>query len=804
MVLIPNHMHKKIYLLTTMIFLSYLGLQAQITLKFPNQDIRCQETITFPVVVEDYVGVRGGQFSINWDTTALQYQGSANVNITPNPNINIDSIANGKLALSWFSANLDTLQDGDTLFTLDLLVKNANLNNLPLALSDDFVPNLITLSINNRLQELPANIENGGLNLIDTDAPTITCPAAQTVVNTGGNSTVVINGLSPTNVADNCGIIDSLLYVFSGATMGNGMNDASGIAFEVGTTDVTYTVKDTKGNTETCTTQITVNSAGTTSTLGVGLNAVTATCTDTIVMPISVSDFDSITSLGLSLGWDTNTCDFAVASMSVADFDVTQSASGIITLAWMDAMPQSLANQATLFNLRLVPISVVNNSPVIISNESAAKNNAGIPVSISGQGTATATTNNFQINCPTNVVVPIIAGQTQVAVSNIGLGMISGNCGNTTTTYTLSGATTGGGVNDASGTLFNIGTTTVTYVVENAVGEQATCSFSVEVNGQAVNNFTLIAESKDATCDETDISININVAAFDNISGTEFSINWDPNVLNYTTTDNQLFTNGNFGPIDNTNGRINYSWFDNTSTGQTLEDGTTLFTMHFTSSGGGMSNIEFSDIPNAIEITQRENGAPVIIARDSIILQSGKVTIIDTVPPTITCFNDVVLSLPLGTDNTVLNGIDFSNPMDNCGVDSIYYTITGTTSGSGAGSASGTTFQAGISTVTYTVVDNVGLTGTCQFQVSLSAPSAINVTPTVTDAECGEDAYRVDIVVDSFTNTAGLQFTFEWDNTILEYASKGNFGLPEFDNWSSRQYLKLYFYGCYCRTRGNN
>ena len=117
-------------------------------------------------------------------------------------------------ALSWFSAVLDTLQDGDTLFTLDLLVKNANLNNLPLSLSDDFVPNLITLSISNRLQELPANIENGTLNLIDTDAPTITCPTAQTVVNTGGNSTVVINGLSPINVADNCGIIDSLLYAF--------------------------------------------------------------------------------------------------------------------------------------------------------------------------------------------------------------------------------------------------------------------------------------------------------------------------------------------------------------------------------------------------------------------------------------------------------------------------------------------------------------------------------------------------------------------------------------------------------------
>lgn len=788
MVLIPNYMHKKIYLLTTLILLGYLSLQAQITLRFPNQDIQCQETITFPVVVENYVSVRGGQFSINWDTTSLQYQGSSNVNITPDPNINVDSIASGKLALSWFSADLDTLQDGDTLFTLDLFVKNGNLSTLPLSLSDDFVPNLITLLINNRLQELPATIENGALNLIDVTPPTITCPIAQTVVNTGGNNSVIVNGLTPIDVADDCGIVDSLLYTFSGVTTGNGRNDASGTAFEVGSTDVTYTVKDTKGNEATCTTQVTVNSAGTVSTVGIGLNAITAACTDTVVMPITISDFDSITSLGFSLGWDASiftfaeVSDFALTSMSAADFEVTQSTSGNITLDWTDATIQSLASQSTLFNLKLVPTTIVNNSSVTISNENAAKNNVAIPVSISRQGTITTSANNFQINCQDNLVVQILAGQTQTAIVNLGLRDIIGNCGSASTTYTLSGATIGGGANDASGTIFNTGITTVTYTVENTLGQTASCSFLVEVVGQAATNFTLIAESKSAGCAETDITIDINVAAFDSISGTEFSINWDPAILSYTTTDNQLFATGNFGPIDNTNGRINYSWFDNTSDGQTLADGTTLFTMHFTAIGGGLSDIEFSDLPNPIEITQRDNGAPVRISRDSIVLQAGRVTIIDTIAPTITCFNDVELSLPLGTQSTIINGIDFSNPMDNCGIDSIFYSINGATLGSGAGSASGATFQAGVSTVTYTIVDKAGLTGTCQFQVSLNAPSAISITPTVANAECGDALYQVDLLVDSFTNTAGLQFTFEWDDTVLEYASRGNLGLPEFDD----------------------
>lgn len=784
---IPNYMHKKIYLLSMMFLISFLSMQAQITLRFADQDVRCQESVSFPVVVENFVDIRGIQFSINWDQTSLEYVSSANVGLAPNPSINVDSIADGKLGLSWFASAPITLQDGDTLLMLTLRVANGDLSNMPLSFSNDFVPIEVTQIVNSRPTIIAPNLENGTITLIDTTPPSITCPAGQTVVNTGGNAAVVINGLSPTNVMDNCGSIDSILYELSGATTGSGLDDASGTAFEVGTTTITYTAKDTKGNAATCMMEVVVSSAGAVNTLGLGLNAITASCTDTVIMPVSVSDFDSITNLGFSLGWDATTfsfvaiSDFAIASMSSADVDATQAATGNITVAWADAMPQTLTNQATLFNLKLVPTTVVNNAPITIANGSAAKNNAAIPVSITGQGTITANANNFQITCPANVSMQIPAGQAQASVPNLSLGMVAGNCGNTTITYTLAGATTGGGANDASELMFNVGTTTVTYTVENAVGQQVTCAFTVDVTSQAATNFTLIAESRDAACDDNDITIDINVAAFDNISGTEFSVNWDPAILSYVASDNKLFTNGSFGPIDNTNGRINYSWFDSSSDGQTLADGTTLFTMHFTSSGGGMSTIEFSDNPNTIEITQRDNGAPVIVDRDSIVLMAGKVTIIDTIPPTITCPNDVVIDIALGENGAVVNNIDFSNPSDNCGVDSVYYTLTGATIGSGEGSASGLTFQAGMTTVTYTVLDQSGLEGTCQFQVNINAPNAITVTPMVEDAACGAELYRVDLLVDSFTNAAALQFTFEWDPTILEYDSRGNFGLPEFD-----------------------
>jgi hypothetical protein len=57
----------------------------------------------------------------------------------------------------------------------------------------------------------------------------------------------------------------------------------------------------------------------------------------------------------------------------------------------------------------------------------------------------------------------------------------SDNCGVTTKSYTLSGATTGSGNNTLAGVVMNKGVTTVTWTVTDIAGRSASCSFTVTV-----------------------------------------------------------------------------------------------------------------------------------------------------------------------------------------------------------------------------------------------------------------------------------------------------------------------------------
>ena len=79
----------------------------------------------------------------------------------------------------------------------------------------------------------------------------------------------------------------------------------------------------------------------------------------------------------------------------------------------------------------------------------------------------------------------VLEDGTCSAVVN-GLAPITGdNCGVTLQTWSMTGATIGNspgtGINDISGTTFNIGVTTVTYHIEDAAGNFIECSFDVEI-----------------------------------------------------------------------------------------------------------------------------------------------------------------------------------------------------------------------------------------------------------------------------------------------------------------------------------
>jgi hypothetical protein len=125
------------------------------------------------------------------------------------------------------------------------------------------------------------------------------------------------------------------------------------------------------------------------------------------------------------------------------------------------------------------------------------------------------TTNNFVVtdsagnsdSCSFNVIVLDTIAPTIVCPGNdtvcnaLVMGIaptILNSCSGDTVSYTLSGATTGSGTTDASGSIFNTGLTTITYMVADVSGNQSSCSFSVLVTAPVVS---ITAFSPNMICD---------------------------------------------------------------------------------------------------------------------------------------------------------------------------------------------------------------------------------------------------------------------------------------------------------------
>lgn len=95
------------------------------------------------------------------------------------------------------------------------------------------------------------------VTVVDTMAPTIICPADVFSCDT------IVNGIEPIATSDNC-TGEYVTFTLSGATIGSGMTDASGEVFNVGTTNVMYTVRDSAWNSDTCSFNVVVGASSST------------------------------------------------------------------------------------------------------------------------------------------------------------------------------------------------------------------------------------------------------------------------------------------------------------------------------------------------------------------------------------------------------------------------------------------------------------------------------------------------------------------------------------------------------------
>lgn len=303
----------------------------------------------------------------------------------------------------------------------------------------------------------------------------------------GGNSTAGVGGgggsyNSGTNQVNTSGAntgngVVTITYNSGGVlTTTQTAGLASGANFPIGTTTETFMVSDNFGNTSSCSFTVTVNDNE----------------NPTIIAPANIS-----------VSTDPGQCTAVVTYNPPVGTDNCSGATTILT--------NGLGSGAAF---------PVGNTTETYQVTDASGNTA------SGSFLVTVTDNEAPVfTCNSNIT------SCDAVVNGIAPSPVTDNCsGVATISYTLSGATTGSGSNDASGTTFNPGITTVQYTATDVNGNPSTCSF--DVNYDPAQAVTVSAFSPDTLCASNgQIALPAATPVGGTFSGTGVSGNFfDPSV----------------------------------------------------------------------------------------------------------------------------------------------------------------------------------------------------------------------------------------------------------------------------------
>jgi hypothetical protein len=170
-------------------------------------------------------------------------------------------------------------------------------------------------------------------------------------------------------------------------------------------------------------------------------------------------------------------------------------------------------------------------------------------------------TANGCIGTPITATVTVNAGPTITCPSNISVNNAAGQCGATvnytptitgipapTTTYVYGGATIGSGAGTGSGSLFNVGTTTVILTVMNSCGT-SNCNFTIVVTDNENPQISCAAPIT-VSCASNVPAPNIaSVTATDNCPGV--SVTHVSDVISNQTCDNRYTITRTYRATDN-------------------------------------------------------------------------------------------------------------------------------------------------------------------------------------------------------------------------------------------------------------
>ena len=462
------------------------------------------------------------------------------------------------------------------------------------------------------------------ISIVDAELPQITCPGNQTANNITGTCGRVMTYTPPVGT-DNC----------AGQTTIQTAGLPSGSTFPGGVTTNTFKVTDASGNSTTCSFTITINDIDLPLVACKGNQhrvAVASMCTYTTIGtefdPISSSDNCAITATTYTMTGVTS----GSGSNSLAGFVFNK---GITTVTWN--VTDAAGNSANCnFNVRVTD----NENPRIVCK-----------------------TNQTRGTDPTLCKYQTIGTELDLATK-------TDNCSVSTTSYVLTGATTGTGNNSLVGFAFNKGLTTILWTVTDAAGNSSACSNTVTVIDDDVPNLTCKANQTRGTstpaCKYTAVGAEFNLTSSSDNCGVTSTI--------YTLS----------GATSSTG--------STSLTGKIFNLGVTTVVWKVSDAYANMSTCSFT------------------------------VTINDNSAPTMTCKANQVRSATAYTCNYTTVGTEFnlSASNDNCGITSTTYTLSGVTSGTGNNTLAGVQFNKGISTIQWKVTDAAGNTKTCSFTVTVN------------------------------------------------------------------------------------
>ena len=235
-------------------------------------------------------------------------------------------------------------------------------------------------------------------------------------------------------------------YEFTGATTGSGSGTGSGSTFNLGVTTVTITAHNICSPDATCSFTITVNDD----------EAPVVTC------PVTGN---------ADRNADAGVCSYTVQG---TEFDATATDNCTLSTLTYTLSGATTGNGTTLAGV----IFGSGQTTVTWTGEDAAGNSSSCSFTVTvldnqPPGVTCPVTGNADRNADAGVCSYTVQG-TEFDVT------ATDNCGVSSLTYILSGATTGTGTNLA-GVIFGSGQTTVTWTAGDAAGNSSSCSFTVTI-----------------------------------------------------------------------------------------------------------------------------------------------------------------------------------------------------------------------------------------------------------------------------------------------------------------------------------